>query len=985
MLKIPDRYKRNVYIFAALAFDETRFERKLYLQKLRCSEFQELIHGTIMKLGNLNRERIADHFKVKFVFEDDSGIIEIGQGHTIYIKLKKTAQIYNDPIRFYYVPRGLDYNGKFITKFYEMLSHKDNSFESLPGPCPLNFKNIRNLEKLFSVSINIFTKVLVEVQTEYIYEKIRMGSIKPGKTVMNLHFQEQTNSFILIIDEDLYFQNYHPCPNKRQGCLMTFSKKNAFERHKKACKTLDQICEQPKIIQKEICNSDRLLNKMKEYKLLTKNPRNNDFVFYDIECVLPSSTDRTNNTRVLSTHKLVSIAANSFINGHHKAAVWTVRDNSRNAETEIVGEFLNFVFEAQKKMKINWEVKRLFDSLKDLGNEVKFENFSPDEVYEMKSFLRPFLDLSVFGYNNARYDNQIIFEHLAICLDKLDYHPRELNILKKGPHYFSLNFRNIAFKDLINFSIPASLDRYLKTWSQDVEKLTYPYEKFASIDEIRAQKEFPEMKDFSTVLKGPVDQKLYQKCKSIYEYHHNLPSHHPQYWANFEKYLEYYNLSDVLPVSLALIKHFSEFENNFNISPMQFLGLPSFAKAAMLKLYDSNCPSMFTFPPSSDATKIFRDQTLGGLCNVYHRHITTINEKNTPFLARYNKEGKKWREIRFYDINAQYPSTFRERYPCGRGFEWTNEGSKMTKKLMTNQKISIGSIEWLDYVQQTDARLLNKFGEREKIISGWGSSEFQIGPFFVDGYCKVDGKVFVFEYNGCYFHDCDQCGSSGISGSDEFKTNYLKSLNVEIVTMSECRWQSMKYQLKYESKISQIILYPFVQENDMKRLFELNALYGFALVDIVGESKSKKFLKINWPPLFFKSEIEFNDLPEWMQKHTHPREFPRKTIVQGMKKEKLLLHTELIAFYLKNGFRITKIHKFFEFEGARCLQKVHDKVYKARVEATQEGNNMKATAVKLVSNSMYGQMLMVYNLFYFFLNLTFDLESKQIHSFVFNN
>ena len=89
MLKIPDRYKRNVYIFAALAFDETRFERKLYLQKLRCSEFQDLIHCTIKKLGNLNRERIADHFKVKFVFEDDSGIIEIGQGHTIYIKLKK--------------------------------------------------------------------------------------------------------------------------------------------------------------------------------------------------------------------------------------------------------------------------------------------------------------------------------------------------------------------------------------------------------------------------------------------------------------------------------------------------------------------------------------------------------------------------------------------------------------------------------------------------------------------------------------------------------------------------------------------------------------------------------------------------------------------------------------------------------------------------------------------------------------------------------
>ena len=78
-----------------------------------------------------------------------------------------------------------------------------------------------------------------------------------------------------------------------------------------------------------------------------------------------------------------------------------------------------------------------------------------------------------------------------------------------------------------------------------------------------------------------------------------------------------------------------------------------------------------------------------------------------------------------------------------------------------------------------------------------------------------------------------------------------------------------------------------------------------------------------------------------------------------MFKGKLLLHTDLIYFYLKNGFEITNVYKFFEYEGACCLRKVHDKVYQARVEATQENNNLKATAVKLVSNAAYGQMLMV--------------------------
>ena len=75
--------------------------------------------------------------------------------------------------------------------------------------------------------------------------------------------------------------------------------------------------------------------------------------------------------------------------------------------------------------------------------------------------------------------------------------------------------------------------------------------------------------------------------------------------------------------------------------------------------------------------------------------------------------------------------------------------------------------------------------------------------------------------------------------------------------------------------------------------------------------------------------------------------------------KQLLLHTELIYFYVRNGFKITYVHKFYEYEGARCFAKLHDIIYRARVEATCTNDNMRATAVKLVANSMYGIMLMV--------------------------
>ena len=96
-----------------------------------------------------------------------------------------------------------------------------------------------------------------------------------------------------------------------------------------------------------------------------------------------------------------------------------------------------------------------------------------------------------------------------------------------------------------------------------------------------------------------------------------------------------------------------------------------------------------------------------------------------------------------------------------------------------------------------------------------------------------------------------------------------------------------------------------------------------------------------------------------MQNNLDPKTFPRRTVVQAMHADKILLHTAVINFYIQHGFRISKVHRVYEYQPSRCFKKVHDTVYEARVKATVDNDTMRATAVKLCSNSMYGQSLMV--------------------------
>ena len=90
-------------------------------------------------------------------------------------------------------------------------------------------------------------------------------------------------------------------------------------------------------------------------------------------------------------------------------------------------------------------------------------------------------------------------------------HQRGIKIspVKKGSKYFSLRLdlkyedrvASICFRDIMNYTSPMSMDKYVKSWTGKESKLIFPYTKYSSIEAVRSDQEFPPIEDFYNEIK----------------------------------------------------------------------------------------------------------------------------------------------------------------------------------------------------------------------------------------------------------------------------------------------------------------------------------------------------------------------------------------------------------------------------------------------------------------------------------------------------
>ena len=138
--------------------------------------------------------------------------------------------------------------------------------------------------------------------------------------------------------------------------------------------------------------------------------------------------------------------------------------------------------------------------------------------------------------------------------------------------------------------------------------------------------------------------------------------------------------------------------------------------------------------------------------------------------------GIRWKKIVFWDVNSMYPSTFKDNFPCGIGYDWKPHGIEMRKKLLSPTRVSLVSLQWLDFMSE-DIRFRNVAGGFFPIQNAWNFGEKQVGNYRLDGFCVVGETTYILEFNGCHYHGCISCGEPETAEMKQVREKIFFNLN----------------------------------------------------------------------------------------------------------------------------------------------------------------------------------------------------------------
>ena len=162
------------------------------------------------------------------------------------------------------------------------------------------------------------------------------------------------------------------------------------------------------------------------------------------------------------------------------------------------------------------------------------------KIFKEINALKQLTLLNTFGFNSRKFDLAVLLPFLSKYSEIYD---EKIEILKKGSQYFNISLEKIIFKDILSFSAPCSLEKYLSQWyNGDFGKSIFPYQAFESIEQIRSCQEFPSYESFHSDLKGKnVPLEDYKVAKQEYNRRRYLDPTDPDFIADFSGRFYYFH------------------------------------------------------------------------------------------------------------------------------------------------------------------------------------------------------------------------------------------------------------------------------------------------------------------------------------------------------------------------------------------------------------------------------------------------------------
>ena len=676
------------------------------------------------------------------------------------------------------------------------------------------------------------------------------------------------------------------------------------------------------------------------------------FCAYDIEALEDKSVVGEMKN-VEGIHRIVSISI-ACNDGHQKCFIR--KDSSHEAAVELVEEFVQEVREISDNHML--ELPDYFYScIEQLEEDLHEDGLSLGNkmiLGGLKRKVENYCQLDIYGFNSAKYDMTILAPYLFPALEE---EFGGVSVLKKENAYFHVKCNGVSFKDAYLFTSPCSLSKYLVKNQVEEVKSIFPYTMFSTIEEMQMQTEFPSHADFYSELKGAnVSLEEYNTARNEFYRRKNLPEENPDKIKNFVGWLEYYNNLDTFPLSKAINNSFNQFFTSFGMDPSWGISLPAYAQNCMFQNYAKDEAYCYSFwRKYDDIRQIFRDGgLLGGLVNCYHRMVDLSGQEGVPEAAQKAPNGDPLTRLMFFDFNALYLYAQKLPFPATPGVLWKQCNGSFVKEVMA-PGMSLGQLQWLLFIQETDQRLIKSDGEKAVLHHYYYRQEFNFHGYDIDGYAFVDGRHIFYEFLGCYWHrGCQKCKKyPGADPEWAEKAAYLRN-HGELVIMRECVWNDQVKTLKCPTPYLPDILKKWGKEKHLLEGIKNNEIFGFAVCDVVCPDQVYEAIKsINFPPVIQRGIIDEKLLSPYMYERCKARDYklPQKTLIQTYNATQILLYTPVIQFYLQIGLEIKNISKFIQFRPTKPLEPFVQKIVEGRISAAEDGNGPLELAYKIIGNS----------------------------------
>ena len=825
----------------------------------------------------------------------------------------------------------------------EPIKGSPTAITSIFGLPPIDLENLEDYENQNQVRLNIL-KIVKRAHRGKTVVRATKHNSTPGchdndYPRIDVAVDEWPSTVLYWLPCSSLIDNQLVC-SKTPTCKFTFEHPSELKRHESHCTGVQTVLAKQKFYgsgetkMDEIIAAGYLPESFKSYKNPTK-------ATFDIEVC-----------QIGEALKTISIAVASTLDDDQ----YFERESS-NAEhyQKLVDDFMKYLVELQLKVRVPLEMQNAMDKMDD---KLKDMLPSPEKsrIQSFRNYLSMYEQLHVFGFNSSRFDLPILIGGIVKFAAK---NGLKCETLKKVSKYTTLQVGNIVFKDVLNYTSPCSLEKYLKQWNAPDAKGIFPHGYFQDIESIRACVEFPPREAFYSKLKQcELPEEDYSAAKLIYDTKIQNGE-----WQNFSDYLKWYNLQDVGPLVVAISNCFDKFYEYFQIDGMTRLSLPSIAFQAMFELYDKSLPYVASFTKKSEhIRKLFRSKVDGGVSNIYHRDIDLM-DSGSPHNARFAPNGDRYTSCFFIDYNSMYLWSQNQLLPLTPGIEWKLKGQRFEKSHMSSQ-CSLKAMQWL-YSEQESERCRDSQGNKIQMEHAYFHGEKTIFNAKVDGYAFIDEKHHVWEFNGCHWHGCEKCYPDWLKTATltdiERKTSwYLKMARLEdnncvIHVMKECDYTPDQ---TIQTQMPRILLND-TQETLLDAI-RSGEVFGFVTCSIrTPDHLIQKFQESSFlfPPVIQKTELTDDLIGPFMKAKMmeQERKAGGRTLIQTYNGDNLLLMTPLVQFYLENGMEISNITSFIQYIPGRGLAPFVDKVVSMRVAATYENDDAKQLTAKLFGNSGYGK------------------------------